>query len=145
MDQPPMMQFPTELIQVDRSDRHLQFILPLHGFFELLIDDLHSILFFSESFSEPVFSRFLVLLHFLKRVFKGHFGRLGLFREEHLARGLVHCEYRVAARTLHANRGLFPVHIRTVYYGRAEALIWMTLSRSCCAARSWSPCGFSVM
>src|SRR5215510_3771091 len=58
------------LIQVNRLDRHLQFIFPLHRFFELLIDHLHAILFLHEGLLEPVLSRFLILLHFLERVFK---------------------------------------------------------------------------
>src|SRR5262249_4823072 len=114
----------TDLIQVNRLDRHLQFVFPFHRFFELLIDHLHAILFLHEGFLEPVFRRFLILLYFLERVLERNFLRLRLFGEDNLAGCLIDRENRVAARTMHAYCGLLPVDMWTVYYGRFSALAW---------------------
>ena len=69
-----------------------------------------------EGFLEAIVRRLLILLHFLKRIFERNFRGLGFLREQDLAGSFVHSEHGPAARALYAERGLFLVHMWTVYY-----------------------------
>jgi hypothetical protein len=48
---------PLWLIQIDGLDRHLQFVLPLHRFFELLSTIFMRIFFLHEGLLEPIVCR----------------------------------------------------------------------------------------
>jgi hypothetical protein len=92
------------LVQIDGLDRHLQFVLPLHRFFELLVDDFHPIFFFGERVFEAIVCRVLILFHFLKSIFERNLVFvLRFLRENHFPAGFIHGEDRFAAGALHAN------------------------------------------
>src|SRR5438128_2439101 len=103
-------------IQVDRLDRHLQFVLPLHVFFEFLIDEFHPVLFLRERFLKTIVCSVLVLLHFQDRFLKGNALLLRLFGKQHLAARLIDREDGVATGTANVNRGFFPVHVDSILW-----------------------------